>query len=102
MSTVKGCVNGHSQERPKIGFQDHLSLKETGSILQYFRPSCHKISFLTIFEWPFYTGCTVFRVISSLEMSILTLTTIKKKQTIKIQNKPTSLIHLRTNVTRAV
>ena len=45
--TVKPALSGHSKRRPKIGFQDRLSLNAgqkycrmlQESILQYFRPS---------------------------------------------------------------
>ena len=48
-------------KKTKIGFQDKLSLNagqsiakcSNESILQYFR-------LLSIFEWPFYTGLTVY------------------------------------------
>ena len=42
----------------------NMSIKEKGTVQQYFRPSfiCHKeICFLFIFEWPFYTGFTVLK-----------------------------------------
>ena len=39
--TVKPVLSGHSKRRPKIGFQDRLSLNagQKYCILQYFRPS---------------------------------------------------------------
>ena len=73
--TVKPVLSGHSKGRPKIGFQDRLSLNAgqkycrmlQESILQYFRPSLsYHLSlrpFLSIFEWPLKTGFTVLRII---------------------------------------
>ena len=59
-------------KRPKIGFQYHLSLNagqkycrmlplEHSAILLTFikLPFVIKIFVLSIFEWPFYIGCTV-------------------------------------------
>ena len=70
--TVKPVLSGHSKRRPKIGFQDRLSLNACQkycrmlqeSILQYFRPSLSyhlsvKIFVLSIFEWALKTGFTV-------------------------------------------
>ena len=68
----KTCVKRPLSRRPQIGFQDQLMLNagqsiaecSEGSILQYFRPSLsYHLSlryFFFIFEWPFYTGITVF------------------------------------------
>ena len=60
-------------KRPQIGFQDPLSLnagqkycrmlqREHSAILSTFirLPFVIKIFVLSIFEWPFYTGFTVF------------------------------------------
>ena len=64
----KTCVKQPLSKRPKIGFQDQLSLNQSmqvksiaecsNCILQYFRPSLsYRLSsrslFLSIFEWPF-------------------------------------------------
>ena len=70
--TVKPVLSGHSKRRPKIGFQDQLSLN-VGQ--KYYRmlqgehsallSTCIKLPFvikifvLSIFEWPLKTGLTV-------------------------------------------
>ena len=69
----KTCVKRLFSKRPKIGFQDQLSLKagqlhcrmlegEYSVILLTFikRPFVIKIFTLSIFEWALYTGHTVF------------------------------------------
>ena len=63
----KTCVKRPLSKRPKIGIQDQLSLNacSKGSILQSFRPSLNyhlsfKIFVLSILEWPFYIGLTVY------------------------------------------
>ena len=66
------CVKGPLSKRPKIVFQDQLSLNagqkycrmlqgEHSAILLTFieLPFVIKIPVLSIFEWPFYTGFTV-------------------------------------------
>ena len=68
----KTCVKGPLSKRPKIGFQDQLSLNtgqkycrmfqgEHSAILWTFikLPFAIEIFVLSIFEWPFYTGFTV-------------------------------------------
>ena len=68
----KTCVKGPLSKRPKIGFQDQLSLNagqkycrmvegEHSAILSTFLklPFVIKIRVLSIFEWPFFTGFTV-------------------------------------------
>ena len=68
----KTCVKRPLSKRPKIGFQDQLSLNagqkycrmlqvENSAILSTFikLPFVIKIFVLFIFEWPFYTGFTV-------------------------------------------
>ena len=68
----KTCVKRPLSKRPKIGFQDELSLDagqkycrmlqgEHSAILSTFikLPSVIKIIVLSIFEWRFYTGFTV-------------------------------------------
>ena len=69
-NTVIPVLSGHSKGRPKIGFQDRLSLnagQKYCRMLQYFRPSLsYHLSlrpFLSIFEWPLKTGFTVLRII---------------------------------------
>ena len=65
----KTCVKRPHPKRPKIGFQEKLSLnadqkycrRERSAILLTFikLPSVIKIFVLSTFEWPFYTGFTV-------------------------------------------
>ena len=72
MYTVKPVLSGHSKKRPKIGFQDGLSLNagqkycrmlhgEHSAILLTFitLPLVIKLFVLSIFEWPLKTGFTV-------------------------------------------
>ena len=72
-TTVKPVLNRLSRRRPKIGFQERLSLNAgqkycrmlQESILQYFRstfiklPLVFKTFILSIFDWPLKTGFTV-------------------------------------------
>ena len=55
--------NGRSQKDRKLVYKTDYRLMQVKSILQYFRPSLgfhlSLRSFLSIFEWPFYTGFTV-------------------------------------------
>ena len=46
-------------KRPKIGFQDQLSLNEGQRYCRMLQPFVIKTFVLSIFEWPFYTGFTV-------------------------------------------
>ena len=68
----KTCVKRPLSKRPKIGFQEQLSLNagqrycrmiqmEHSAILSTFinLPFVIKIFVLSIFEWPFHTGFTV-------------------------------------------
>ena len=68
----KTCVKQPFSKRPKIGFQDQLSLNagqkycrmlqgEQSAILLTFikLPFVIKVFVLSIFEWPVYTGFTV-------------------------------------------
>ena len=77
VSTVKTCVKPPLSKRPKIGFQDQLSLnagqkycrklqRENSAILSTSikLPFVIKSFVLSIFEWPFYTGFTVYPSIS--------------------------------------
>ena len=70
--TVKLVLGGHSKRRPKIGFEDGLTLNagkkycrmlqgEHSAILVTFiqLPFVIKIYVLYIFEWLLKTGCTV-------------------------------------------
>ena len=70
--TVKPALRGHSKRRPKIIFQDRLSLnagqkycrmlqrEHSATRLTFIElPFVIKIFVLSIFEWPFYTGFTV-------------------------------------------
>ena len=72
LTTVKPVLSGHSKRKPKIGFQDQLSLNagqkyckmlqgEHSAILSTFikLPFVIKIFVLSIFEWPLKTGSTV-------------------------------------------
>ena len=73
MISVKPVLSSHSQRRPKIGFEDRLSLnagqrlqkapREHSAILSTFikLPFVFKTFVLSIFEWPLETGFTVFR-----------------------------------------
>ena len=85
----KTCVKWPLSKRPKIGFQDQLSLNagqkycrmlqvEHSAILLTFikLPIFIKIFVLSIFEWPFYTGFTVrdqLVYLSSSSMVVLCL-----------------------------
>ena len=74
--TVKLCVKRPLSKGPKIGLQDQLLLNagqkycrmlqgEHSAILLTFinkLPCVIKIFVLSIFEWPFYTGYTVFEI----------------------------------------
>ena len=73
--TVKPVQNNHSQKRPKIGFQDQLSLNagqkycrmiqgEHSAILSTFieLPYAIKIFVLYIFEWLLSTDFTVLQL----------------------------------------
>ena len=72
-SYSKTCVKGPLSKSPNIDFQDQLSLNadqrycrmlqgEHSAILWTFikLPFVIKIFILSIFEWPFYTGFTVY------------------------------------------
>ena len=74
----KTCVKQPLSKRPKIDFQDQLSLNagrkycrmlqgEHSAILLTFimLPFVIKIFVLSIFEWPFYTGFTVYQLDNS-------------------------------------
>ena len=67
------CVKRPHSKRPKIGFQDQLSLnagqkycrmvqgEHSAILLTYIKlPIVIKIFVLSIFEWQFYTGFTVY------------------------------------------
>ena len=63
-NTVKPVLSGHSQRRPKIGFEYRLSLnagQKYSAILSTFikLPFVFKTFVLSIFEWPLKTGFTV-------------------------------------------
>ena len=73
MEYSKTCVKRPLSKRPKIGFQDRLSLNagqkycrmlqgEHSAILSTFikLPFVIKIFVLSIFQWPFYTSFTVY------------------------------------------
>ena len=72
MHTVKPVLSGHSERRPKIGFQDQLWLnagqkycrmlprEHSAMLLTFIKlPFVIKIFVLSIFEWPLKTGFTV-------------------------------------------
>ena len=81
MSTVNPVYNGHSQKDKKLFFKTNyrlmqvkvlqiaLSQGERSVILSTFikQPFVIKIFVLSIFEWPFYTGFTVFANDKSLD-----------------------------------
>ena len=67
------CVKRPLTKRPKIGFQDQillnpgqnycrmLQVKHSAILLTFIKlPFVIKIFVLSIFEWPFYTGFTVY------------------------------------------
>ena len=71
----KTCVKQPLSKRPQIGFQDQLLLNagqkycrmlqgEHSAILSTYikLPFVIKICILSIFEWPFYTGFTVYQL----------------------------------------
>ena len=75
----KSCVKRSPSKRPKIGFQDQLFLnagQKYRRMLQwehsaipltfYKQPFVIQIFVLSIFEWPFYTGFTVFQLFNRL------------------------------------
>ena len=68
----KTCVKRPLSKRPKIGFQDNLSLnagqkccrmlqwEHSAIVLTFIKlPFVIKTFVFSIFEWPFYTGFTV-------------------------------------------
>ena len=62
-SYSKTCVKRPLSKRPKTGFQDQILLI-VWMILQHFWPSLSfhlslRSLFLSMFEWPFYTGFTL-------------------------------------------
>ena len=67
-NTVKPVLSGHSKKDQILAFKTDYCLMQVksiaeGSILQYFRPSLSyhlSLRSLSIFEWPFYTGFTVY------------------------------------------
>ena len=67
-SSFSHTVNSYtlSPKKPKIGFQDQLSLNaEHSAILSTFIKLAFVINIfvLSIFEWPFYKGFTVLRFV---------------------------------------
>ena len=74
----KTCVKWSLSKGPKIGFQDKLSLnagkkycrmlqvEHSAIILTFIKiPFIIKNIVLSIFEWPFYTGFTVYVTVGS-------------------------------------
>ena len=81
--TVKPVLSGHSKTRPKIGFQDQLSLNagqkycrmlqvEHSAILSTFIKLSFvmKIFVLSLFEWPLKTGFTVLSICFDLRLRV--------------------------------
>ena len=81
---IKTCVKRALSKRPKIGFQDQLLLNagqthcrmlqgEHSAILSTFikLPFVIKIFVLSIFEWSFYTGFTVYEPFTSIALAFL-------------------------------
>ena len=75
----KTCVKWPLSKRPKIGFQDQLSLnagqkycrmlqgEHSAMLLTFIKLQfVFKIFIFSIFEWPFYTGFTVYGIGSSV------------------------------------
>ena len=66
-STVKHVLSGHSKRRPKISFQDRLSLNAGQKYCRMLQnastfiklPFVFKTFVFSIFEWPLKTGFTV-------------------------------------------
>ena len=89
----KTCVKQPLSKRPKIGFQDQLSLNagqkycrmlqgEHSAILSTFikLPFVLKIFVLSIFKWPFYTGFTACPIdLGSRESDVSPGKTMSKK-----------------------
>ena len=82
----KTCVKRPLSKRPKIGFQDQLSVNagqkfcrmpqgEHSAMLSTFikLPFVIKIFVLSIFEWPFYTGFSVTVIITLLHWKYLSI-----------------------------
>ena len=72
---MKSVLSGHSKRTPKIGFEDRLSLnagQKYWRMLQWEYsvicltfiklPFVIKTCVLSIFEWPFYKGFSVFSI----------------------------------------
>ena len=65
--TVKPVLSGHSKRRPKIGFQDLLSLNDSVILSIFIKLSyVFKTFVLSIFECPLKTGFTVILYLKSL------------------------------------
>ena len=65
LHTVKPALNGHSQKDQKLVFKTNYCLMQVKSIAECSfdllkLPFVIKIFVLSIFEWPFYTGFTVY------------------------------------------
>ena len=94
--TVKPVLRGHSKRRPKIGFQDRLSLNAgqkycrmlKQSILQYFRPSLSYHLSLRPLICLFLSGC-----LRQVLLYLVTYLTIGKNCSIvPFQNTETEVI----------
>ena len=65
----KTCGKRPLSKRPKIGFQDQLSLCVGQKYSTFIKlPFLIKIFVLSIFEWPFYTGFTVLLALLYLQL----------------------------------
>ena len=81
--TVKPVLSGHSKTRPKIDFQDQLSLNagqeycrmlqgEHSAILSTLIKLSFVIKFCFVFEWPLKTGLTVlFKTMNVLSFRVI-------------------------------
>ena len=63
LNTVKHVLSGHSKRRPKLGFQDPLSLNAASV--------CHQ-DWIYFFEWDLKTGFTVTIKLYLLPQLVLT------------------------------
>ena len=88
--TVKPVIRGHQKRRPKLGFQDRLSLnlgqkycRMLQILLTYIKlPFVIKMGFLSIFEWPLKTGFTVVLIaFHTLILRALVLSSRRRENT---------------------
>ena len=68
-TTVKPVLSSHSKRRPKIGFQDHLSLNAGQKYCRLLQGTFIKLPFifktfvLPIFEWRLQKGFNVYELL---------------------------------------